>query len=70
MAKFQITNLHTGADYGVFEGTDKAEAVAAMQREAGYRVEAKDGELVFPDDETAKLCGDIGEAWAADEIEA
>lgn len=70
MAKFQITNLYTGDDYGVYRGADAAEAVAAMHRDAGYpQVRAKAGELVFPDEETALLCGNLGEAWAAEEVE-
>jgi hypothetical protein len=65
MATYRIINIHTGADFGAYEGKDAADAVARMQRQGGYDVEAEDGRLLFPDEETAKLCGDLGEAWDA-----
>lgn len=67
MPRYRIHNLHSGATFGEYEGEDAAEAVAAMHRDAGYPgVRAENGRLTFPDDETARLCGDIGEAWSAE----
>ena len=69
MPKFQIINLKTGEDYGVFEGADGAEAVAAMHVDDGHDVQASGGKLVFPDTETARLCGQMGEVWEAKPVD-
>ena len=65
LPRFRLVNLRTGEEHGVFEGADPAEAVAAMFCDDGYDVSAKGGKLVFPDPETARLCGDLGEVWEA-----
>lgn len=36
MSKYLITNTHSGAELGVYEGNTEAEALDAMARDAGY----------------------------------
>lgn len=43
---------------GAYNGVSRADALAAMHRDAGYpRVRAEGEEVVFPDEDTAELCG-------------
>jgi hypothetical protein len=69
MAKYLVTNLNNWLDYGVVECANPAAAVARVCREAGYMgVEEEDGRLVWPDEETKRLCGDLGETWSVTEV--
>lgn len=56
-----------GVPHGDWEGKNKAEALAAMHREAGYTVAVEDGDVVFEDDDTGRLCGYVGD-WHFDEV--
>ena len=63
-----------GQEMGQYEGADKAEALAAMHREAGYDVVARHGELYFRskklifDGTTDKeVCGDLSD-WDIQEV--
>jgi hypothetical protein len=49
----------SGDDFGIHSGYDRAEALAAAHRSAGYNVSYCAGELIFPDEETRKMCGDM-----------
>jgi len=61
MARFQIVS-GAGADHGAWGGATAAHALAAMHRDAGYRVRVALGRIVWPDGETRRLCGDV-EDW-------
>lgn len=52
-----------GADHGAYEAASPVEALAIMHRDAGYDVEVIDGEIVFRDTETARLCGGLSD-WS------
>jgi hypothetical protein len=68
MAKFQVVSK-AGANFGVWSGTSAVDVLAQMHRDAGYAaVRVEDGELVFPDAETAELCGGL-DAWSVKEVD-
>lgn len=51
-----------GADFGTYTGETAAHALAAMHRDAGYKVSVEAGELVFASESDAELCGGL-DAW-------
>ena len=51
-----------GTDYGVWTGKDALSALITMIRDAGYDVSAGEDQVIFPDDETEQIVGNI-EAW-------
>jgi hypothetical protein len=56
-----------GQQMGEYEGATAAEALAAMHRDAGYStVRAEGDHVIFPDAETADICGDV-DAWIVTE---
>ena len=61
MASYHFESTE-GVGFGTYEADTEIEALAALHREAGYDVTAEDGELVFGDDETARLCSGL-EGW-------
>jgi hypothetical protein len=62
MASYYIEGKAQGAVMGIYQGADPAEALASMHRDAGYDVRAEGGSMIFGDDETRELCGDL-DAW-------
>ena len=60
MTMYTITSK-AGVGMGTYEGSSKAEALAAVHRDAGYDVACVDGELRFPDAATRELCGDVAD---------
>ena len=60
--KYKIES-EAGEDMGIYEGTTKAEALAAMHREAGYNVHVLDDKLVFVSDEDEALCGTVDDYY-------
>jgi hypothetical protein len=68
MTTYQITSK-SGTDHGLHRGATPADALAALHRDAGYPdVRAEGGAIVWPDDETRDLCGDL-DAWTIREAE-
>ena len=63
--KYKIES-EAGEDMGIYEGTTKTEALAAMHRAAGYDVKVLDDELVFKGDKDEELCGGL-DAWSVKE---
>lgn len=58
-----------GIDHGAYTGASKADALAAMHRDAGYPVKVTpSGRLAFPDAETAALCGGVDQ-WDIVELD-
>lgn len=54
-----------GSDFGTWRGETAAHALSKVHRAAGYAVkwDRRTDSVVFPDDETRELCGDIGD-WS------
>jgi hypothetical protein len=66
--RFRIVSS-AAVDHGVWPGADPAEALAAMHREvASDAILARDGEVVFPDEETARICGGL-DVWSVREVQ-
>ena len=66
MTTYEITSS-TGNTMGTYEGTTPAEALAAMHRDAGYRVRVDGGEIVFASEGDAEVCGGL-DAWTVREV--
>jgi hypothetical protein len=58
MTTYNITSK-SGANYGDFEGATPAEALAAMHRDAGYRVSVEGDEVAFASDADREFCGGV-----------
>jgi hypothetical protein len=68
MERWSITSRRTGLDYWIYAGYCAADALARMHRAAGYvAVRAERGELIFPDAETARICGGF-DSWCVVEV--
>ncbi len=48
MTTYRISNTSSGHIFGIYEGASEIDAIAAMQRDAGYAVRVECGELVWP----------------------
>ena len=59
MTTYEISTLLGGTTFGHYAGRTPADALAAMHVEAGYRVAAEDGELIWHDDADEVLCGGL-----------
>ena len=59
MTTYEISTLLGGTTYGHYTGRTPADALAAMHTEAGYRVAAEGGELIWHDDADEVLCGGL-----------
>jgi len=46
MTSYTITNTRSGFDLGTYKGETALHAIAAFHRDAGYRADVVDGELV------------------------
>jgi len=58
MQTYEISTL-SGTSYGTYRGRTPADALAAMHVDAGYRVTAEDGELIWHDDADEVICGGL-----------
>ena len=58
MQTYEISTL-SGTSYGTYQGRTPADALAAMHRDAGYRVTSEDGELIWHDDADEVTCGGL-----------
>lgn len=66
MTTYEISNSQT--TMGHYEGETAAHALAAMHRDAGYRVSVDaDGDLVFASAEDERLCGGL-DCWKVKEV--
>jgi hypothetical protein len=68
MTTYEILTLHGGTSYGTYQGRTPADALAAMHRDAGYRVVVEDGELIWHDDADEALCGGL-DRWTVAPVE-
>ena len=59
MTTYEISTLLGSSTFGHYEGRTPADALAAMHTEAGYRVHAEDGTLIWHDDADEVLCGGL-----------
>jgi hypothetical protein len=59
MTTYEISTLLGYSSFGHYEGRTPADALAAMHRDAGYRVAVEDGELIWHDDADEVLCGGL-----------
>ena len=59
MTTYEISTLLGTSSFGHYEGRTPADALAAMHRDAGYRVTAEDGELIWHDDADEVTCGGL-----------
>ena len=59
MTTYEISTLLGYSSFGHYEGRTPADALAAMHGDAGYRVTAEDGELIWHDDADEVLCGGL-----------
>ena len=69
MKTYQITSK-AGADFGPWSGATAAEALVAMHQDAGYPgvfYDDRHDRVVFPDDDTKRLCGDVWD-WHFEDV--
>lgn len=66
MTKFNITS-RAGVDFGIWDGETKAEALAALHREAGYECRVEGDDVAFDDEDTERLCGHVAD-WHIGEV--
>lgn len=66
MTKYHITSK-AGADYGIYEGNSKAEALCALHKAAGYWCYVEDDVIIFRCDQDAFVCGQVKD-WHFDEV--
>ena len=59
MTTYEISTLLGTSSFGHYEGRTPADALAAMHRDAGYRVTSEDGELIWHDDADEVTCGGL-----------
>ena len=59
MTTYEISTLLGTSSFGHYEGRTPADALAAMHRDAGYRVGAEDGALIWHDDADEVTCGGL-----------
>jgi hypothetical protein len=59
MTTYEISTLLGTSSFGHYEGRTPADALAAMHVDAGYRVTAEDGELIWHDDADEVICGGL-----------
>jgi len=67
MTTYEISTLG-GTTYGTYQGRTPADALAAMHRDAGYRVAVEDGALIWHDDADEALCGGL-DRWTVAPVE-
>jgi hypothetical protein len=58
MQTYEISTL-SGTSYGTYRGRTPADALAAMHTDAGYRVTAEAGELLWHDAADEVICGGL-----------
>jgi len=68
MTTYEILTLLGGTSYGTYQGRTPADALAAMHRDAGYRVAVEDGALIWHDDADEALCGGL-DRWTVAPVE-
>ena len=68
MQTYEILTLDGGTSYGTYQGRTPADALAAMHRDAGYRVVVEDGALIWHDDADEVTCGGL-DCWQVRRVE-
>jgi len=68
MTTYEISTLLGTSSFGHYAGRTPADALAAMHRDAGYRVVAEDGELIWHDAADEAICGGL-DLWTVRRVE-
>ena len=68
MTTYEISTLLGTSSFGHYAGRTPADALAAMHRDAGYRVTAEDGELIWHDAADEAICGGL-DLWTVRRVE-
>jgi hypothetical protein len=66
MTTFNIISK-SNANHGDFEGATPAEALAAMHRDAGYRVSVEGDDVAFASDADREVCGGVDD-WTIRQV--
>jgi len=68
MTTYEISTLLGTSSFGHYAGRTPADALAAMHVDAGYRVRAEDGELIWHDAADEAICGGL-DCWQVRRVE-
>jgi hypothetical protein len=68
MTTYEISTPRGTSSFGHYKGQTPADALAAMHRDAGYRVVAEDGELIWHDAADEVTCGGL-DCWNVRRVE-
>jgi hypothetical protein len=68
MTTYEISTLLGTSSFGHYTGRTPADALAAMHVDAGYRVRAEDGELIWHDAADEAICGGL-DLWTVRPVE-
>lgn len=66
MKQFRVSS-RDGSINEIIPAVNKVEALASLHQLAGYDVKVKSGKIVWPDEDTRIICGEV-EDWFISEI--